>query len=106
MWTTMLATPKIMEPQFEPLNDQNHVFSILEPEVSLHSRSDKTYTTHDFLGIVATVLKNNLFGASFDLWTKTGVRCNLLKISSNGWTTGKIRVKITLEFAPDESSVE
>jgi KGK domain len=93
-----------MEPQFEPLNDQNHVFSILESEASLHSRSDKTYTTHDFLGIVAAILKNNLFGASFDLWTKTGIRCNLLKIGSDGWITGKIRIKITLEFAPEESS--
>lgn len=92
-----------MEPNFKPLNNENHVFSTLEAEANLYDRSDKTYTTHDFLEIVASFLKNNLLRSNFDFWTKTGVRCNLLKIGANGWVTGKIRIKITLEFAPDES---
>ncbi|MEG5018258.1 MULTISPECIES: KGK domain-containing protein [unclassified Microcoleus] len=91
-----------MEPQFEPLDSENHVFCVLEPEATLHARSDKTYTTHDFLEIISNFLKNYVFASGFDFWTKTGVQCNLLKVGSNGWVKGKVRVKIILEFAPDE----
>ncbi|MEG4396470.1 KGK domain-containing protein [Microcoleus sp. BROC3] len=91
-----------MEPQFQPLDNENHVFYVLEPQATLHARSDKTYTTHDFLEIISSFLKNYVFASGFDLWTKTGARCNLLKIGSNGWVAGKIRVKIILEFAPDD----
>ena len=93
-----------MEPQFEPLDSENHVFCVLEPEATLRDRSDKTYTTHDFLETISSFLKNYVFASGFDFWTKTGVRCNLLKVGSNGWVKGKVRIKITLEFAPDESS--
>ncbi|MCC3409908.1 MAG: hypothetical protein JGK17_31100 [Microcoleus sp. PH2017_10_PVI_O_A] len=92
-----------MEPQFDPLNEQNHVFCVLEPEAKLYSCSDSTYTTQTFLGIVTTFLKSNVFGSGFDFWTKTGVRCSLLKVGASGWVTGKIRVSIKLEFAPDKT---
>lgn len=91
-----------MEPQFEPLGNQNHVFCLSDSESKLYASSDKTYTTHNFLEIVANFLRDSVFGSSFDFWTKTGVSCNLLKIGATGWVTGKIRVKIILEFAPDE----
>jgi KGK domain len=91
-----------MESQFEPLNDQNHVFCILDPEAKLPAAGDKTYTTHDFLQTITSFLKSSVFGSSFDFWTKTGVRCSLLKIGASKWVAGKIRVKITLEFVPDE----
>jgi hypothetical protein len=90
--------------QFEPLNDQNHVFCLLDSEAKLYASSDKTYTTHDLLEIVGSFLKNTVFGSGFDFWTKTGARCNLLKVGATGWVTGKIRIRITLEFAPDETS--
>jgi len=91
-----------MEPQFEPLDNENHVFCVLDPQATLHVRSDKTYTTHDFLETISSFLKNNVFASGFDFWTKTGVQCNLLKVGSSGWVKGKVRVKIILEFAPDE----
>lgn len=93
-----------MEPQYQQLNEQNHVFCVTDPEATLHARTDKTYTTHDFMEAVAGFLRSYLFGNSFDLWTKTGVRCNLLKVGSTSWAAGKIRLKITLEFVPDEST--
>lgn len=31
-----------------------------------------------------------------------GINCEILKIGSNGWQKGKFRIKITLEFCPDE----
>ncbi|MEG4013120.1 MULTISPECIES: KGK domain-containing protein [unclassified Microcoleus] len=93
-----------MEPQFEPLDSENHVFCVLDPQATLRVRSDKTYTIHDFLETIASFLESNVFGSGFDFWTKTGVRCSFLKVGSNGWVTGKVRVKILLEFAPDEPS--
>ncbi|MEG4032118.1 MULTISPECIES: KGK domain-containing protein [unclassified Microcoleus] len=93
-----------MKSQFEPLDSENYVFCVLDPEATLHARSDKTYTTHDFLNTISSFLKNHVFASGFDCWTKTGVQCSLLKIGANGWVTGKIWVKIILEFAPDEFS--
>ncbi|MEG4318127.1 MULTISPECIES: KGK domain-containing protein [unclassified Microcoleus] len=84
-----------MEPQFEPLNEQNHVFCVLEPEAKLYVCTDKTHTTQGFLEIMTSFLKSNVFGSGFDFWTKTGVQCNLLQVGATGWVTGKIRVKIS-----------
>ncbi|WP_293340126.1 KGK domain-containing protein [Microcoleus sp. CAWBG58] len=79
---------------------------VTDSEASIQTRSDKTYTTHDFMEMIAGFLKSYLFGNSFDLWTKSGVHCNLLKVGSPGWTQGKIRVRFVLEFAPDEPNNE
>ena len=81
-----------MEPQYQQLSEGD--------------RSDKIHTTHDLIEMIAGFLKSYLFGNSFDLWTKNGVRCNLLKVGSPGWTQGRIRVSLVLEFAPGEPSKE
>lgn len=39
-------------------------------------------------------------------WLKEGVKCELLKPGSNGWKKGKVRIKMILEFCPDEPEVE
>jgi hypothetical protein len=35
-------------------------------------------------------------------WFKQGIECETLKISSQGWQKGKIKLKVCLEFIPDE----
>lgn len=37
-----------------------------------------------------------------DTWYKEGVSCEILKIGAKGWQKGKIRVRVILEFEPDE----
>ncbi|NDJ21039.1 KGK domain protein [Nostoc sp. B(2019)] len=32
----------------------------------------------------------------------SGLDCEILKIGSKGWQPGKLRIKVTLEFCPDE----
>lgn len=91
-----------MEPNFKTLSDENHVFSISEASEKPYDRSDQTYTTHDFLKTLENYLSSNVFRHSFEQWTKTGVKCNLLKIGSSGWVVGKIRIRFTLEFVPDQ----
>lgn len=37
-------------------------------------------------------------------WFGDGVDCELLRIGSDGWQKGKMRVRVILEFCPDEPS--
>jgi hypothetical protein len=39
-------------------------------------------------------------------WLTEGKECEILKVGSNGWKKGKIRLKITLEFIPDEPEIK
>ncbi|MEA5511223.1 KGK domain-containing protein [Crocosphaera sp. UHCC 0190] len=38
-------------------------------------------------------------------WLTNGKDCEILKVGSNGWKKGKIRLKITLEFIPDKPEI-
>lgn len=40
------------------------------------------------------------------LWFKSGVNCEILKPNTKGWQKGKIKLKITVEFCPDQPEVE
>jgi KGK domain len=35
-------------------------------------------------------------------WTKDGVFCEVLKLGSNQWQKGKIKIRVSVEFYPDE----
>lgn len=37
-------------------------------------------------------------------WFGDGVDCELLSIGSNGWKKGKMRIRVIVEFCPDEST--
>ncbi len=45
-------------------------------------------------------------GSKITTWLGEGVDCEILKPGSKGWQTGKLRVKITLEFASDSVEEE
>lgn len=36
-------------------------------------------------------------------WFEQGIDCEVLKVNSPRWQKGKIRMKITIEFEPDET---
>ena len=38
-------------------------------------------------------------------WINEGLECEVLNIGSDRWKKGKVRIKITLEFCPDESEI-
>jgi len=38
-------------------------------------------------------------------WFNADVNCETLKIGAKGWQKGKFRIKITLEFCPDEPEI-
>lgn len=39
-------------------------------------------------------------------WFSQGVACEILSPKNNGWRKGKVRIKVTLEFCPDEPEIE
>ncbi|PSB35065.1 KGK domain-containing protein [Chlorogloea sp. CCALA 695] len=39
-------------------------------------------------------------------WFIDGKNCEILSIGAGGWQKGKLRIKFTLEFCPDEPEVE
>lgn len=38
-------------------------------------------------------------------WFGEGVNCEILKIGAKGWQKGKLRIRVTLEFCPDEPEI-
>jgi hypothetical protein len=41
----------------------------------------------------------------YNNWTGTGVHCEVLKIGSNQWQKGKIKIRVSVEFYPDEPEI-
>jgi hypothetical protein len=41
----------------------------------------------------------------YTIWSGEGVACEILSPENNGWKKGKVRIKVTLEFCPDEPEV-
>ena len=39
-------------------------------------------------------------------WYSEGRDCEILKLGSKGWQKGKIKIKVTVEFCPDEPEIE
>jgi hypothetical protein len=35
-------------------------------------------------------------------WLNTGINCEILRVGGKSWQQGKLRIKITVEFCPDE----
>lgn len=50
-------------------------------------------------------LVGNKFYRHTDKWFDEGVDCELLKPTSKGWETGRLKINVTLEFIPNESIV-
>jgi hypothetical protein len=38
-------------------------------------------------------------------WFTQGVDCQILKAGSDGWKKGKLKLKVTIEFIPDEPEI-
>ena len=38
-------------------------------------------------------------------WINEGLKCEILKLGSNNWKKGKVRINISLEFCPDEPEI-
>ncbi len=52
-----------------------------------------------------TSKKLDLYAKESFYWFKQGVDCRILKAGSNGWQKGKLKLKVTIEFIPDEPEI-
>ncbi len=39
-------------------------------------------------------------------WFGNGINCEALKIGAKGWQKGKVKIRVIVEFCPDEPEVE
>lgn len=39
-------------------------------------------------------------------WLGDGIDCEILKIGAKGWQKGKIKIRVNVEFCPDEPEIE
>ena len=77
----------------------------------------KSFIAHDFPNKLIESLKNagiqsvDIYSSSKgstksyktnNKWLLDGKDCEILQVGSNGWKKGKIRLKLSLEFIPDE----
>ena len=56
--------------------------------------------------IDTTIIINHHYYKANERWFGEGIDCEILKIGASGWQKGKIRIKTTLEFIPNEPEVE
>ncbi len=56
-------------------------------------------TIYDFSGRGRAQIQNSR-------WFIDGKNCEILNVGARGWQKGKLRIKVTLEFCPDEPEVK
>ncbi|AFY83953.1 KGK domain-containing protein [Oscillatoria acuminata] len=98
-----------MSNNFEPL-DSEEVVSI--DEVLKIVLNQPTFKVREFVGAFKEVIKKQ---SSIYIdrrtdekaqWLDEGVNAQVLKYGAKNWQTGKVRIKFTLEFCPDEPEVQ
>ncbi len=95
-----------MSSKFEPVND-DEVVSIPQANQRIPSLNHPMIKFGDLKGTLIKVIKSYFLSASSDSdeklkWLGEGVNVEILKYGSPGWKKGKLRIKINLEFCPDE----
>lgn len=51
-------------------------------------------------------LVGNKFYRQANRWFDEGIDCEILQPATKGWQKGKLKLKVTLEFIPDEPSID
>ncbi|MGI8505169.1 MAG: KGK domain-containing protein [Hassallia sp.] len=65
-----------------------------------------------FIGSIQKALNDVLKSAVLEFYTHTkdwlgdGIDCEILKIGAKGWQKGKIKIRVNVEFCPDEPEIE
>lgn len=98
--------PFEMRKNFEPLDFDGEVVSV--------GSSSKFIAEHpmfrtDQLTAKIKKLSQQACGGSAEItekWFEEGIDCEVLKFDSNAWQRGKVRIRVTLEFCPDEPEIE
>jgi len=90
----------ILEQQVE---QQETLFKIGKVKSALESAFDNNIPT----ALASHFYKNvqlSLLGKLTD-WFTQGVDCRILKAGSDGWKKGKLKIRVVVEFIPDEPEI-
>jgi hypothetical protein len=65
----------------------------------------KAYQDYGLDALKNTLTPRGGIQGDYSTWFNKGVPCEILSPGNNGWKKGKVRIKITLEFCPDEPEI-
>ncbi|MBD2626466.1 KGK domain-containing protein [Trichormus variabilis] len=104
-----------MEDNFEILDSEEgdividcngHILKVSQLDVALSKvildKGSLNHLNHELKSINSRVLPDV---KKPDDWINNGVACQILKPGKN-WQTGKLRIKVNLEFCPDDPEIE
>lgn len=96
---------------FSPLENENHAIHILDEDLHRHYIGEQSMFKLSKLieGIkckLVDVSSHDLYQEGKETkkkkWIDDGVEVEILKVGSLAWQKGKLKVKVTVEFCPDE----
>lgn len=91
-----------MSEKFESLDSEDVLSSSTGVFIS-HS----TFKVNEFMKVMTQEMKRKLFqdrvgNKGVMEWFDEGISCEILKPGARSWCKGKVKVKVCLEFCPDE----
>jgi len=97
----------------DALSVKDKVFKIIQIKEAVkkafsNELAEELYTSLNSYGVSIEpggYLVGNKFYRYNNKWFDEGVDCEILKPAAKGWQPGKLRIKITLEFIPDEPEI-
>lgn len=66
----------------------------------------QTYQNQGLEALRKTLQSRGGIPGDYNTWFSKGVPCEILSPKNNGWRKGKVRIKVILEFCPDEPEAE
>lgn len=95
-----------MDEKFKPLEDEE-VLSVEEEQQILLPQL--MVTPEQLIAEMKSVLAyHGRYRTNENLgkWMGEGADCEVLKFGAKGWQKGKVRIKVSIEFCPDEPEIE
>lgn len=96
---------------YKPLENESHAINIIDKKMCRYVDESMFKLGHLIEGIKCQLvnlsredLRNNDNKDKRKKWLDEGVEVEVLKVGSLAWQKGKLRVKVTVEFCPDDES--
>jgi hypothetical protein len=96
----------VMDDGFKPLESEE-VLSVEENDKIL--LQSLMFTGGQLISQMKSILSGyggNRTNENLNRWLGKGVDCKTLKFGAKGWQKGKIRIRVSLEFCPDQPEVQ
>ena len=91
-----------MNDRFKPLNFEDEVLSVEAYEKIFSDYP--MFKIGQFISKAKYILQRfgNYNAQQMEKWFSKGIDCEILKLGAKGWQKGKVRIRVSLEFCPDE----